>query len=574
MKAAPLRAEWVIPKADRRIVRALATGLGVPGIVAEVLASRGLTAVPDAQDFLETRHQSFCDPLSLTGMTAALERIKRAKEKNEHVRVFGDYDVDGMAATALMVRGLRRAGLRTVTHAMPNRMTEGYGINCESVAEAARDSVALLITVDNGINAFDAADEARKCGIDLVITDHHAMDTRLPDACAVVNPHQDDPAGPAAFLCGAALAFKLCSALNGVDHDLDLAALATIADVVPLRRENRLIVARGIERIAARAHPGIEALVRQANLTSREVRAEHVAFQLAPRLNASGRLSDGSAALGLMLTDSHGEAEKLAAELDRLNKERRGIEDGIFEEARRRVEEEIPDDRRTIVLAGRRWHPGVIGIVASRLLGCFGRPVILIAVNADGIGRGSGRSVRQLHMAQALSACQEILVKHGGHRLAAGLTIEEANVARFAEMFEEEARRQMPSEAAPKELPLDAIVALSELDSALINTLERLEPFGAENPAPIFGAFGVSIPRRSAQALRGGHLRCVIAHDNHSFPAIGFNLAEHWNSHDMPEFADVAFRPKFNTWRGETTIQLQLVGLRAAGSPAGKASTG
>ncbi len=571
MKAAPLRAVWVMPKTDRRVVRALATGLGVPGIVAEVLASRGLTAVPDAQNFLEMKHQTFCDPLTLTGMAAAVDRIKHAKTKSEHIRVFGDYDVDGMAATALMVRGLRRAGVRTVSHAMPNRMTEGYGINPESVADAARDGVSLLITVDNGINAFDAADEARRRGVDLIVTDHHTMDPTLPDACAVVNPHQDDPASPTAYLCGAALAFKLCSALNGGEDDLDLAALATIADVVPLRRENRLIVARGVERIATRAHPGIEALVRQAKLTPREVRAEHVAFQLAPRLNASGRLSDGSAALGLLLTDSHGEAEHLAAELDRLNKERRGIEDGIFEEARRRVEEEIPEGLRTIVLASRAWHPGVIGIVASRLLGRFGRPVILIALNDDGIGRGSGRSVRQLHMAEALAACQDLLVKQGGHRLAAGLTIEQANIARFAERFEEEARRQMPDQPAPKELPLDAIVALSELDSALIHTLERLEPFGSENPAPVFGAFGVSIPRRSAQALRGGHLRCVVAHENHSFPAIGFNLAEHWNSLDMPEFADVAFRPKFNTWRGETTIQLHLVGLRAAGTPASEA---
>jgi len=564
MKAAPLQSEWIIPTPDRRVVRALATGLGVPGIVAEVLASRGLTAVPDAQDFLESRHQSFSDPLALTGMREAVERIRRAKANQEHVRVFGDYDVDGMAATALMVRGLLRAGLRHVSHAMPNRMTEGYGINPESVADAARDGVNLLITVDNGINAFDAADEARRRGIDLIVTDHHAMDPTLPEACAVVNPHRDDPASPAAFLCGAALAFKLCSALNGAEHDLELAALATIADVVPLRRENRLIVSRGIERIAARAHPGIEALAQQANLNARDIRAEHVAFQLAPRLNASGRLGDGSAALGLMLADSHGDAEHLATELDRLNKERRAIEDGIFNEARGRVEAEVPDDRRTIVLAERGWHPGVIGIVASRLLGCFGRPVILIAVNEDGIGRGSGRSVRDLHLAETLAACQDLLVKSGGHRLAAGLTIEEAKVPEFADRIEAVACKRMPDGPTARELPLDAIVALSELDGALLNTLERLEPFGSENPAPVFGAFGVRIPRRSAQALRGGHLRCTVAHDGHSFPAIGFNLAEQWNAHDMPEFADVAFRPKFNTWRGETTIQLQLVALRAA----------
>jgi single-stranded-DNA-specific exonuclease len=556
---------WVLPATDRQVVRSLAAGLHVPGIVAEVLVSRGLKALPEAQDFLETRHRALSDPFTLTGMAAAVERIRRARDKSEHVRVFGDYDVDGMAAAALTVRGLRRAGLRNVSHAMPNRMTEGYGINRDSVAEAARDGVSLLITVDNGINAFDAASEARRRGLDLIVTDHHAMEAKLPDAHAVINPHQDDPGGPAAFCCGAALAFKLCTALTGEENDLDLAALATVADVVPLRRENRLIVARGLERIAAGSHPGLEALVRQANLSPREIRAEHIAFQLAPRLNASGRLSDGRAALELMLTDSHGDAQRLAAELDALNKERRGVEEGIFEEARRRVEQEIPDDRRTIVLAGAGWHPGVIGIVASRLLGHFGRPVLLIALDANGLGRGSGRGTRDLHLADALNACQDLLVKQGGHRLAAGLTIEAAKVPRFIERIEEEARRQMPDEPSPRELPLDAVVALSELDSALINTLERLEPFGAENPAPVFGAFGVRIPRRSAQALRGGHLRCRVEHEDHSFPAIGFNFASQWNKDDLPETADVAFRPRFNTWRGETTIQLQLMGLRAAG---------
>lgn len=566
MTSSSVQTAWILPQHDRRAARALATSLRVPGIVADVLVSRGITAVADAQDFLEARHRAFSDPFAFTGMAEAVARIQRARDNNEHVRVFGDYDVDGMAATALMVRGLRRAGLRQVSHAMPNRIAEGYGINPSSVAEAARDGVALLITVDNGINAFDAADEARRLGVDLIITDHHSLDARLPDAVAVINPHRNDPSAPAAFCCGAAVAFKLCSALNGDDTDLDLAAIATVADMVPLRRENRLIVSRGVERIAARLHPGLEALVRQANLAPREIRAEHIAFQLAPRLNASGRISDGRAALNLMLTDSHGEAQGLAAELDSLNKERRAIEETIFSDARRRVEEEIPNDQRTIVLAGAGWHPGVIGIVASKLVGTYGRPTMLIALGENGLGRGSGRSLRDLHLSDALNACQDLLVKHGGHHLAAGLTIEAAKVPAFAGRLEEHARRCMPEKPAPRELPLDAIVALSELGPDIINTLERLEPFGAENPAPVFGAFGVKIPRRSTQTLRGGHLRCTVAHESHSFPAIGFNLADSWSA-DMPEYADVAFRPKFNTWRGETTIQLQLIGLRPAGSP-------
>lgn len=554
---------WILPDEDRAVVRALANGLRVPGVVAQVLASRGITTVTEARSFLETRHQPLSDPFALSGMDAAVDRLRAARDAGEHVRVFGDYDVDGMAATAIMTRGLRRFGLRELSYAMPNRLTEGYGINPDSVAGAARDGVQLLVTVDNGINALDAAEEAKRQGIDLIVTDHHTIDGDLPPARAVINPHRDSPDAPSAYACGSAVAFKLCTALLDEDCDLDLVALATVADVVPLRRENRLLVARGLDRIKDRAHPGIEALIRRAKLAPREIRAEHIAFQLAPRLNASGRLGDGSDAMGLLLSDSHGEAERFAVELDRLNTERRGIENQIFEEAVQHAEEQLAAGRNTLVLASRAWHAGVIGIVAARLLNTFWRPVVLIATDDSGVGRASGRSTPDLHMAEAISECQDLLIKHGGHRLAAGFSIEEPHIPEFAERFEDVARRSMPAEPAPRELPLDAVVALSEIDSSLLNTLDRLEPFGSENPAPVFGAFGVRVAPGTPRALRGGHLRCAIEHGRRTFPAIGFNLAEQWVPDDIPERVDIAFRPQFNTFRGETTIQLQLRGLRS-----------
>lgn len=556
--------KWILPQEDRAVTRSLASALRLPGVVAQVLAGRGFTNVADARSFLETRHQPLTDPFTLTDMDAAVDRLQAARANQEHVRVFGDYDVDGMAATAIMTRGLRRFGLRTVTHAMPNRLTEGYGINPDSVAEAARDGVGLIVTVDNGINALDAAEEARRQGVDLIVTDHHTFDDALPDACAVINPHRDDPAGPAAYACGSAVAFMLSTALNGEESDIDLVALATVADVVPLRRENRLLVARGLERIADRAHPGIEALVRRARLNPRDIRAEHIAFQLAPRLNASGRLADGAAALSLLLSNSHGEAESCAAELDRLNVERRAIEDEIFTQALAMAENALATGRRTLVLASTGWHPGVIGIVAARLVSAFWRPVLLIALDENGIGRGSGRSTPDLHMAEAISACQDHLIKQGGHRLAAGLSIEQQRIPDFAEDFEAAARERMPEAPSPRELPLDAVVALSEIDGALLNALDRLEPFGSENPAPVFGSFGVRVERRSAKLLRGAHLRCTIQHGSHAFQAIGFNFAEQWTPDDMPEVADIAYRPQFNTFRGNTNIQLQLRGLRCA----------
>ncbi len=557
---------WQLPEVERASVRALATGLGIQGIVAQLLVSRGFCDVNTARAFLEGRHQTLCDPFALTDMDVAVQRISHARDAGEHVRVFGDYDVDGMAATALATRGLRRFGLRNVSFAMPNRLTEGYGVNRDSVGDAARDGVSLLITVDNGISAYDAAEEAAQLGVDLIVTDHHTIEGDLPRASAVINPHRDAREAPFAHACGTAVAFMLCRALTGEDADLDLVALATVADVMPLRGENRLLVSRGIDRIAARAHAGLAALARCAKLNPREIRAEHIAFQLAPRLNASGRMGDGSAALALLLAEPGLDADAVAAELDRLNGQRRAVEEEIFQEAVVLLQRDGADGRRALVVAGRGWHPGVIGIVAARLMGVFGRPAIVIGIGNDGFGRASGRSTPSLHLADALSACSELLVKHGGHRLAAGMTIREENIPAFVERIEQHAAETMPERPEPATLPLDAIVGLSEIDAQLIHALDRLEPFGAENPPPVFAAFGVSVPRQTARALRGGHLQCQVRHEDRAFPAIGFNLAEIWPPEDMPERLDVAFRPRFNTWRGETTIQLQLLGLRPAGA--------
>jgi len=394
---------WRFPETDRNTVRALVEGLGVPGIVGELLATRGITSVDTGRAFLESGHEALSAPGDLSDMERAADRLRTARDRGEHVRVFGDYDVDGMAATAILARGLRRFGFAEVSHDMPNRMVEGYGVNADSVAAAADAGVDVLVTVDNGISAHDAAREAARRGIDFIVTDHHRIDGDLPDAYAVINPQRDDPAHPAAELCGSGVAFKLCTALTGEESDLDLVALATVADVVPLRGENRMLVTRGLQYIAERAHPGIEALARHAKLSPRDIRAEHIAFQLAPRLNASGRLSDGSEALALLLSDSYGHAEGMASELDRLNRERRSIEDGILHEALEMAAGR-GNGRAALVLAGRGWHPGVIGIVSARLVNRFARPVLLIAIDETGVGRGSGRSTGDLHLAETLSA--------------------------------------------------------------------------------------------------------------------------------------------------------------------------
>lgn len=564
MNALKTAHKWVLPQEDREGTRQLATGLRVPGVIAQLLRARGVGTVEEAQSFLNAREAPLSDPFELSDMDKAVARIAAARDAGEHVRVFGDYDVDGMSATAILYRGLRRFGLEDVSYRMPDRLTEGYGINAQSVERAASEKVDVLVTVDNGIAAYDAAEAAAQQGIDLIVTDHHHLEMPLPCAHAVINPKRDDPRSPSADACGAAVAFKLCTALTGSPADLDLVALATVADVVPLRNENRTLVELGLQEIAEGSHLGLLALVRKAGLRPKEMRAENIAFQLAPRINASGRLGDANLGVQLLLTDSDEEAGLLASKLDALNVERRRIEEGILEDAREEIEATLDRDRRTIVLARKGWHPGVIGIVAARLQNAYWRPVVLIAIDEKGQGRSSCRSTPDFNIVEALGACRNLLVKHGGHHAAAGMTIESNRIEEFKEAFEAEARDKISDGERCRELIVDALLSLSEIDGDLLRAIDALEPFGSANPAPLFASFGVTIVPGSVRELRGGHLKCRVKHGARSFGAIGFNLAEEFSLYDSPQEVDIAYRPKFNTWRGETTIQLELKGIRPA----------
>ena len=561
LKTAP---RWVLPEEDRANTRQLATELRLPGVIAQLLLARGVSTADEARHFLNAKDAPLTDPFQLSDMDKAVARITAAREAGEHIRVFGDYDVDGMSATAILYRGLARFGVKTLSYAMPDRLTEGYGINPQSVANAKSDGVSLLITVDNGISAHEAADTAQEQGIDLIVTDHHHIEGSLPNAYAVINPKRDDPDSPFADACGAAVAFKLCSALTGSPADFDLVALATVADVVPLRRENRTLVELGLREISGESHLGIQALIRKAGLRPKEMRAENIAFQLAPRINASGRLGDAKLGLQLLLTDSEEEAGLIASQLDALNVERRRIEDGILEEAREEIEATLDPSQRTIVVARAGWHPGVIGIVAARLQNAYWRPAALIALDDNGLGRSSCRSTPDFNIVEALGECKHLLVKYGGHHAAAGMTIEEDHVEEFKEAFEAAARKSMPQGERSPELKIDALLSLSDIDSDLLHAIDALEPFGSTNAPPLFASFGVSILPKSARALRGGHLKCRVQQGNRSFNTIGFNLADAFAQCDSPQTVDIAYRPKFNTWRGETTVQLELKGIRPA----------
>jgi single-stranded-DNA-specific exonuclease len=406
---------------------------------------------------------------------------------------------------------------------------------------------------------------ARSVGIDLIVTDHHQPEGELPDALAVINPKCQDPTYVGAEACGAAVAFKLAWALTGEQRDLDLVALGTVADVVPLLGENRDLVAAGLQEASVHPRLGLAKLAEKAGIRMDALRADHIAFQLAPRINAAGRLGNGLDGLELLFSDSPEDAARLASELDKANLERRSIETAIYREVMAMLESGFHPDQRTIVLASRTWHPGVIGIVASRVQSGYYRPVILIAIDEDGRGRGSGRSIHGFNMADALAACKDHLVKFGGHAAAAGLTVLEQDIEAFRGTFEAEAENWLPpGEEIQRTLEIDAQVAFSEIDSRLLRILGRLRPFGHGNPSPVLCTYGVEPMPRSWRELRGGHLRVALKEGPTLLTAIGFHMADRIPQLEHAAALDVAFTPQFNTWRGETTIQLVLKDLRLA----------
>lgn len=562
MSTAAPQLQWRIAREDRAKTAELAKALEVPRLVAHLLSMRGVHTPEEGRRFLRPSTEALSDPFLLTDMKLAVERILKARDQEERVLIFGDYDVDGIAGTAILLRAFQAIGIKRCECGMPSRLHEGYGLSAEHVATAAGNGINLIVTVDNGINAREAADAAARAGLDLVVTDHHQIEGPLPQAVAVVNPKREHPSHPAAEAAGAAVAFKLAQALTGKHSDLDLVALGSVADIVPLRGENRALVALGLEEMVRRPRVGIKALAAASNIEMPQINAEKIAFQLAPRLNAAGRLGDGALPLQLLLTESADEARLLAQELDDANVQRRDIEKDIFEQAVEIIEPSFSEAQRSIVLGHREWHPGVIGVVASRLYGRYNRPVVLVAIDDEGTGRGSARANEAFDMASALAECKQYLLRFGGHSAAAGLALSEDQLDAFRDAFEEEARKRTIDLELTPTLDIDALVSLSEIDPQLVGALNALEPFGSANPAPVFCCHAVTVSPQSVKELQGGHVRLAVRQGPRSLAAIGFRMADIIPPDVGGKTVDIAFTPRFNTWRGETTIQLLLRDLR------------
>jgi single-stranded-DNA-specific exonuclease len=562
---------WVVsPRPDPAPVAPRPQRLHRPGALAALLGPRGQGAAEGARKYLRPSLDDLSDPLTLAGMADAVEAIAAVVRAGGTMMVHGDYDVDGQCATAVLTRALRAAGADVVPF-VPHRLRDGYDFGPAGLAAARAAGAALVITCDCGITAVDTVRDAREAGIGVVVTDHHLPGDQLPPALAIVDPQRHDDTSGLSHLCGAGIAFKLVQALvpalglpaNLPYYLLDMVALATVADVVPLVGENRILVKHGLRLLGESNWPGVRALLEACGLAGKELRAGHCGFILGPRLNAAGRVADAADGLRLLLSDDPEEASALARRLDGLNVERQALDQRILEEALEQVELVSDLEHESgFVLAAEGWHSGVVGIVASRVVERYGRPTFLIAFDGD-IGKGSGRSISRFDLHSALLACGDLLERFGGHQMAAGLTIRRQNLEAFRERFGGIARESLAPEDLGPEQRVDLEVELQELTYELERLCRYLEPCGTGNTSPVFGVRGVRFAGRFR--VGQGHLKGTLDDGRYRLPVIGFQWADRvpWLN-DAP--VDAAFRLEINEWNGQLSLQARLCALGPAAS--------
>jgi len=561
-------ARWLPRSAtpDPALITALSQNFALSTELARVLVVRGFASLEQVASFLTDGLRQLPDPFQLKGMTSAIARLRLALQNDELIVIHGDYDVDGISACALLVTVLRLLGGRVDYH-IPLRMEDGYGLSAQALTAARQAGATVVVSVDCGVTALEEADVARQLGLDLIITDHHQPKSILPDAFAIINPHQPGCDFPAKQLSGVGVAFFLAAGLrkclrdNGFFVDrpepdlrrqLDLVALGTVADLVPLDGVNRILVRAGLEQLQTTSRSGLQALKRVAAVE--QATSGNVGFRLAPRLNAAGRLDDARLAVDLLLTEDPAVAQATALQLDQVNQQRQQLEQQIFAEAVARVEAfGSLVDRYSLVLADAAWHQGVIGIVASRLVERFHRPVVLIALEGE-LGKGSARSIKGFHLFRGLQQCADMLTAFGGHEYAAGLTLAPGQLDDFTKAFEDAARRQLAAEALIRSRIYDQELLLEDITVQLAHELERLNPFGAGNPEPVFLATGLC----AQQLKRVGrdHLRLQCRQGGYSMPAIAFGMAERCEIFTAP--FDILFNLSFNEWQGRRTLQLRI----------------
>ena len=531
------------PWSEQKYAATLAAQQKEVGLLAGILAARGITDPTEALTLL-AGEEELSDPMLLTDMDKACARILEAIDKEQTIVVYGDYDVDGVTATALLYQHLKGMGA-SVKCMLPSREGDGYGLSKNAIQSIHDKGCQLIVTVDNGISALEEAEFAASLGVDLIVTDHHLPHDALPKAVAVVDPRRADDHSPFKGLCGAGVAFKLCAALDGcppeemLDYCGDLAAVGTVADVMPLTGENRTLVKAGLKSLQQTDRPGISALLEEVGLEGKPITAENVSYAIAPRINAAGRMDNAVTALQLVLCEDEERAEELAHKLNEINVARQETEQEIVKAAQEQLDAEpaILEDR-VILIWGRDWHPGVIGIVASRLVEKTGRPVIVVSVDEHGEGKGSGRSVQGFNLHQCIASCEDILLRFGGHAMAAGLSVREENLPELRRRLNEWAARECAVLFTPP-LECDLSIHLDRITVESVRRLEQLAPYGAENPTPVFvlekavidGIFSVS---------EGKHCRLRLRQGNASIYAVWFGMPPEQLPYTMGDVVDAA----------------------------------
>ena len=531
------------PWSEQKYAATLAAKQKEVGLLAGILAARGITDPTEALTLL-AGEEELSDPMLLTDMDKACARILEAIDKEQTIVVYGDYDVDGVTATALLYQHLKGMGA-SVKCMLPSREGDGYGLSKNAIQSIHDKGCQLIVTVDNGISALEEAEFAASLGVDLIVTDHHLPHDALPKAVAVVDPRRADDHSPFKGLCGAGVAFKLCAALDGcppeemLDYCGDLAAVGTVADVMPLTGENRTLVKAGLKLLQQTDRPGISALLEEVGLEGKPITAENVSYAIAPRINAAGRMDNAVTALQLVLCEDEERAAELAHKLNEINVARQETEQEIVKAAQEQLDAEpaILEDR-VILIWGRDWHPGVIGIVASRLVEKTGRPVIVVSVDEHGEGKGSGRSVQGFNLHECIASCEDILLRFGGHAMAAGLSVREENLPELRRRLNEWAARECAVLFTPP-LECDLSIHLDRITVESVRRLEQLAPYGAENPTPVFvlekavidGIFSVS---------EGKHCRLRLRQGNASIYAVWFGMPPEQLPYTMGDVVDAA----------------------------------
>jgi single-stranded-DNA-specific exonuclease len=564
---------WEFRAQDPKSAAKISNELQINPLLALVLTTRGYDTPGAIRSFLHPRLASIKDPFLLKDMDKAVARLVQAIHNNEKMCVFGDYDVDGITATVLMIRFLQRQG-REPDYYIPNRISEGYGLNMDAIKRIARKGTKVLITVDNGISSFKEVALANSLGIDVIITDHHQAETDLPPAVAIVNPNRKDFPYTHTPLSGVGVAFKFIHAAFKaleVDPDsakeflysmMDLVALGTVADIVPLTGENRTLVKYGLKKMETTDKVGLSTLLQLNCPPDKALTPETISYTLAPRINAAGRADQASLCMDLLLTHDHIKAIEIARRLNRLNEERRKLEADILESCLHYIKDKMEIDKQNVLIVhGEGWHFGVVGIVASRLLERYHKPSIVLTVEQK-IARGSGRSIPGFDIFQALTACNEYLIEYGGHKGAVGLSLQTKDIDKFRDAMNEYAADRLNREENAPRLVIDAEVEPEDLTLENVSCLSALEPLGSGNPPPIFCIRDVGL-LELPKVVGRDHLKLLLCKDGLSLPAIGFSMSESYPEiHDLARKFDLAFTPYINQWRGYKNVEAEIKDIR------------